>query len=40
MIGFTFGIIGFALANRLTKQVKNLQAQIDDLKKRMPPAKD
>jgi uncharacterized membrane-anchored protein YhcB (DUF1043 family) len=40
ILGFTFGLIAFAMVNKLAKDVKNLQRQIEDIKKRLPRAQD
>jgi uncharacterized membrane-anchored protein YhcB (DUF1043 family) len=40
IIGCTFGLIAFAMVKKLTKDVKNLHRQMEDMKKRLPPAKD
>jgi uncharacterized membrane-anchored protein YhcB (DUF1043 family) len=40
IIGFTFGLIALGIVNQLAKDVKNLQRQMEDLKKRLPPLQD
>ena len=36
IFGFMFGIIAFAMVTELSKDVKNLQRQMEDIKKRLP----
>jgi uncharacterized membrane-anchored protein YhcB (DUF1043 family) len=36
IIGFTFGLIALGMVNQLAKDVKNLQRQMEDIKKRLP----
>ena len=40
ILGFTFGLIAFVSVNKLTKEVKNLQRQMEDIKQRLPPAQN
>jgi hypothetical protein len=40
VIGLTFGLIAFVMVNKLTKDVKSLQEQMEDMIKRLPPAQD
>jgi uncharacterized membrane-anchored protein YhcB (DUF1043 family) len=40
IIGFTFGLIALGMVNQLAKDVKKLQRQMEDLKKRLPPLQD
>ena len=40
IMGFMFGLIAFVMVGKLTKDVKNLQEQMEDMKKRPPPAQD
>lgn len=35
ILGFTFGLIAFAMAGKLSKDVKNLQRQMEGLKKQL-----
>ena len=36
ILGFTFGLIAFVMVNKLSKDVKKLQRQMEDIKKRLP----
>ena len=40
IMGLMFGLIAFVMVNKLNKDVKNLQAQMEDMEKRLPPARD
>jgi hypothetical protein len=40
ILGFTFGLIAFAMVNKLTKDVKNLQRQVEMMKRQLPPAQN
>jgi uncharacterized membrane-anchored protein YhcB (DUF1043 family) len=35
ILGFMFGLIAFAMVNKLSKDVKNLQRQMEDIKKQL-----
>jgi hypothetical protein len=40
IIGFTFGLTAFVMVNKLTKDVKNLQRQMEIMKRQLPLAQD
>ena len=40
ILGFIFGLVAFAIVTKLAKDVKNLQAQLDELKKQLPAKKN
>ena len=40
ILGFIFWLVAFAIDTKLAKDVKNLQAQLDELKKQLPAKKN
>jgi hypothetical protein len=40
MLGFIFSLLAFMMVNKLTKDVKKLNGQMEDMKKRLPPARN
>jgi hypothetical protein len=40
ILGFIFGLTAFMMVGKLTKDVKNLQRQMEDIEKRFPPAQN
>ena len=40
ILGFTFGLIAFAMVSKLNKEFKNLKKQMEDIEKRLSAARD